>query len=350
MDQVFRSLQQLQCPFPYDNKTLLELRWNELLGWLLQAYDSKTFDRLVDTSTNSPDCMFQFIHLLRSFTTQKLQSHRSKCLKYSHITPNKISDRSTFQDLNLFVLLGLCTAKDAPLIRGTAKLQDKVEFLRDFTELVVLNTSQTSTNIAPSQRLLSDIVSDAKAILSPQITLFSSDMDPIYAVKPSTIPPIDLESLISCVKTELADVSIKLATMDVTDLQLVPVSKRTDIDGLKKEVHTQFVRLQKVMERFDSVYELEIKPWMRDEPDVKLVGIGPESSRILNLQKSLQLALSSVRQLKNGYQQIVSNESSSELSKIDLEINEHAILAVQDQCSILEKAIARRHEAGLLSE
>lgn len=123
---------------------------------------------------------------------------------------------------------------------------------------------------------------------------------------------------------------------------------RTDIELLKNEVQSQFSRLQSVMVRFEAMYESDVKPWCRNLPDAKLVGIGPESSRLLELQQSLLQTLSNVKQLKNGYQQIVSSDTASELTKCDLEINEQAILAVQEQCSILEKAFARRNEIGVL--
>lgn len=246
--------------------------------------------------------------------------------------------------MNYLVLLGLCSAKDAPLVRGTAKAQDKIDFLKEFTDLVVLHTSQSAISGHVAQGLLSDVVSDAKAILSPQITLFPSDMDPIYTVKGSSTPSVNVEGLISSVKVELDSISNKMALLGVQSVQPPPVPKRTDIEELKKEVHGQFVQLQKLMDRFGSIYDLEIKPWTRGDTGADLVGLGPQASQLLDLQQSLKNALSSVRQLKNGYQQIISPDSSSDLSRIDQEINEHAILAVQDRCAILEKAMERRHE------
>jgi hypothetical protein len=252
--------------------------------------------------------------------------------------------------LNYFGLLGLCGPKDAPIIRGSAKTQDKIAFLKEFTDLVVLNTSKTAIPTQSAQAFLSDIVSDAKAILSPQITLFPSDMDPIYATKGSNTPSVDVESLISSAKSELNDVSSKLAKLDLNEVQTAPIPRRTDIEELKKELKAKFGQLQKVMERFDAVYDLEIKPWVRDSKEEHAPGVGQQASKLLEMQKSLKLALTSIRQLKSGYQQIVAPESSSDLSRIDLEINEHAILAVQDQCSILEKSMARHQEAGAFEE
>lgn len=242
----------------------------------------------------------------------------------------------------------MCGPKDGALIRGAVKQQDKVSFLLDLSELALLNRRQSSIQTAATQCLLADVISDAKAILSKQIAIFPADMDPIYATKSTTPPLVDIEDSISSAKSELAKIEAELASQK--DSIGVPrqSAPRTDIELLKREVQSQFARLQSVMVRFEAMYESDVKPWCRNLPDAELVGIGPESSRVLELQQSLLQALSNVKHLKNGYQQIVSSETSSELTKCDLEINEHAILAVQEQCAILEKAFARRHEIGVL--
>lgn len=250
--------------------------------------------------------------------------------------------------MHLCILLGLCGPKDAALLRGSVKQQDKVSFLVDLCELALLNRRQSSIQTSATQCLLADVISDAKAILSKQIVLFPADMDPIYATKSTSVPSVDLETLISSTKTELAQIESQLSSLNVlADMprQHVP---RTDIELLKKEVQSQFSRLQNVMVRFEAMYESDVKPWCRNLPDAELIGIGPESSRLLELQQSVLQALSNVKQLKNGYQQIVASETASELTKCDLEINEQAIVAVQEQCSILEKAFARKHEIGVL--
>lgn len=253
------------------------------------------------------------------------------------------------KDFNLCVILGLCSSKDSNLVRGTAKEQEKVHFLRGLIELVELNASQAANQAGAAQRLLCDVVSDSRAILSKQVTLFPADMDPIYSIKGSSVPSDDIGGAISTTKEKLKEIEEILASSyDVSNLKLADEAARSDIAALKKEVQEQFDRLQFVMKQFEAVYALDIKPWCReDESGAELVGLGPSATNLLSLQKNLQVALSNLKLFKSNYQQMATSDSS-DVTYCDLGINEQSIIAVQEQCSILEKAILRRQEVGVI--
>lgn len=72
MDNVLRSLQEVQCPLPSDATALLGPRWSELVGWLLRTLDSANFERLVDTSSSSPDCTYYRHELVSSYLAFEL--------------------------------------------------------------------------------------------------------------------------------------------------------------------------------------------------------------------------------------------------------------------------------------
>lgn len=275
---------------------------------------------------------YQWPHLSCQFRAQKFSPKRSVF----------------FADLNLCVLLGLCHSKDVSLIRGNGKTQDKIDFLKRLIDLVLLNCSYSEINPVANKTLLNEIVADSKAILSKQIPLFSVDMDPIYTTKGNTLPPMDVESLIVSVKTKLSNLDRKLATIDVSGLQIDGNRAPRDIDVLKKEVSNQFMRLQSIVKLFSAIYEADIQPWLCSSIEPKLTGVGPKATQLLQVQESLQSMLTNIKQLKQGYMQIVAPESVAELNRCDLEINEHTILAVQEQSAVLERAFIRRQDTGLL--
>lgn len=248
------------------------------------------------------------------------------------------------------VTFGLCSAKDTALVRGNVKDQEKVQFLRSIIELVQLNESHAADQAGASQRLLADVISDSRAILSKQVSLFPADMDPIYSIKGPNVPTSDVEGAISNTKAKLREIEQKLASYDVSSITLSDDTVRTDIGALKNEVQGQFARLQSVMKQFEAVYALDIKPWCRDDADSSsgLLGLGPSATNLLSLQKNLQSALSNLKLFKTSYQQMTTNDPSVDVTYCDLGINEQSIIAVQEQCSILEKAILRRQEAGVI--
>lgn len=234
------------------------------------------------------------------------------------------------------------------LVKGSAKEQDKVQFLRTLTELVKINTPETASQIGASQQLLADVVADSRAILSKQVSIFPADMDPIYSVKNGTVPSYEVEALISTAKSTLKELEQTLSTHDVSKLVVPSEAHRTDIGALKKEVHEQFERLQMMMRQFEAVYALDVRPWCREEGGSALIGLGPAATQLLELQTSLHAALSNLKHLKSNYSDMTANDSAVDVAKCDLEINEQSILAVQEQCSILEKALLRRQEVGVL--
>jgi hypothetical protein len=246
------------------------------------------------------------------------------------------------------VILGLCSSKDAAIVRGSAKPQEKNTFLQNLVDLALLNATQQQIQPQANERLLSDIIVDSTAILSKQVSLFPTDMDPIYASKNTTSAPLDIEGLISQIKAELDRVQLTLASVDVTGLKVGSSAPVTDIDTLKKTVARQFTQLHTIVAQFNAIYESDILPWCGQRGDTQLVGLGPKAAELLNIQQPLQDMLSNIKQLKNGYQRIVSHESASELAKCDIEINEHTILAVQAQSMVLEKAFTRKQEIGYL--
>lgn len=194
------------------------------------------------------------------------------------------------------------------------------------------------------------MVADSRAILSRQVSLFPADMDPIYSTKGALPPAVDIAGAISTTKSKLREIEQKLSSYDVSTLKLADDSVRTDIGALKDEVQGQFTRLQTVMSQFEAVYALDIKPWCRDDDaaHAELMGLGPSATNLLSLQKNLQGALSNLKLFKTSYQQMTSNDPSASATYCDLGINEQSIIAVQEQCSILEKAISRRQEVGVI--
>lgn len=260
-----------------------------------------------------------------------------------------MTNRFRGPDTNLCILLGLCSAKDAAIVRGSGKLQDKVEFLSTLVELVTLNRANATVNPSANEAFLNDVVADSKAVLSKQIQLFSVDMDPLYASKSSGTQLSDVETRISEAKKELARLERDLSSVDVSGLQVDTSTHVIDIETLKKEVATKLARLETLMKRFETAYQADIAPWCGQHSETtKLYGLGPRAAQLSDLHNSVTQMLSSIKQLKNSYSAIITHDGTIDLAKCDLEISEHLILGVQEQSAVLEKSFSRIHETDLL--
>jgi hypothetical protein len=129
----------------------------------------------------------------------------------------------------------------------------------------------------------------------------------------------------------------------------VPASRgeisTAEVERMTKSITLQFDQMYGLLASFDDIYRNELLPWM-SQSHAKPSGLGPAARSCLEAFHSLDSVLNDVVALKQHYSSIMNGSAIQDLRKRTAAMDEQRIAALREDIVVLERAAARRAEAG----